>query len=115
MKFLALFLLIPLLEVVMFIKVGVEIGALWTIFLTLGTAITGSLLIRLQGLKTFHAAKTQLAQGQVPASAMVEATYADVSLASEGSFTGFGNGPRLRRQDTCGQSSDRYEFGKNWP
>jgi len=72
MRFLALFLLIPLFEVVVFIQVGGQIGALWTILLTLATAVTGVTLVRTQGIRTFYAAKAQLAQGETPAMAVVE-------------------------------------------
>lgn len=72
MRFLALFLLIPLIEVVVFIQVGGQIGALWTILLTLATAVTGITLVKTQGVRTFYAAKSQLAQGEAPAMAVVE-------------------------------------------
>ncbi|OUR69284.1 hypothetical protein A9Q73_02505 [Bermanella sp. 47_1433_sub80_T6] len=72
MRFLALFLLIPLFEVVVFIQVGGQIGALWTILLTLATAVTGVTLVKTQGIRTFTAAKAQLAQGETPAMAVVE-------------------------------------------
>jgi len=72
MKFLALFLLIPLLEVVVFVQVGGKIGAFWTLALTVGSAVLGAFLVRVQGLRTFHAAKAQLAQGETPAMAVIE-------------------------------------------
>jgi UPF0716 protein FxsA len=72
MRFLALFLLIPLFEVMVFIQVGGQIGALWTILLTLATAVTGVYLVKTQGIRTFMAAKTQLSQGETPAMAVVE-------------------------------------------
>jgi len=72
MKFLALFLLMPLIEVAVFVQVGGKIGAFWTLALTLGTAVLGAFLVRTQGLRTFQAAKLQLAQGETPAMAVVE-------------------------------------------
>ena len=72
MKFLALFLLMPLLEVAVFVQVGGKIGAFWTLALTLGSAVLGVFLVRTQGLRTFMAAKVQLAQGETPAMAVVE-------------------------------------------
>ncbi len=72
MKFLALFLLIPLVEVAVFIKVGGSIGALWTVLLTVGTALLGATLVRLQGMATLFNVKQQLMQGQLPAGAVVE-------------------------------------------
>ncbi|MFT7110064.1 MAG: UPF0716 protein FxsA [Psychrobacter glaciei] len=72
MKFLLLFLAIPLLEVVVFMKVGGAIGASWTILLTIGTAILGAVLVRTQGIRTLFSVKDQLAQGQLPAATMAE-------------------------------------------
>lgn len=72
MKFLALFLLIPLVEVAVFIKVGGSIGALWTVLLTVGTALLGATLVRLQGMATLFNVKQQLMQGQLPAGAVLE-------------------------------------------
>jgi UPF0716 protein FxsA len=72
MKFLLLLLAIPLSEVMVFIKVGGAIGALWTVLLTLGTAILGAVLVRTQGIRTLFKVKDQLAQGQMPAAAMAE-------------------------------------------
>ena len=72
MKFLALFLLIPLIEVAVFIKVGGSIGALWTVVLTVGTALIGATLVRMQGLATLLNVRQQLMRGQLPAGAVIE-------------------------------------------
>ncbi len=72
MKFLALLLLVPFLEVLVFIQVGGKIGALWTVSLTIGSALLGAFLLKTQGLRTFYAVKSQLEQGQTPALAVVE-------------------------------------------
>lgn len=81
MKFLALFLLIPLVEVAVFIKVGGSIGALWTVVLTVGTALLGATLVRLQGMATLFNVKQQLMQGQMPAGAVLEGVILLVSGA----------------------------------
>lgn len=81
MKFLALFLLIPLIEVAVFIKVGGSIGALWTVVLTVGTALLGATLVRLQGMATLFNVKQQLMQGQMPAGAVLEGVILLVSGA----------------------------------
>ena len=53
MRFLfALFIAIPILEMVVLIQVGQQIGALWTIVLVLLTAFIGINLLRHQGLST---------------------------------------------------------------
>lgn len=72
MKILVLFLVMPLLEVAAFVKIGGEIGALWTILLTVGTAFLGAFLVRTQGIRTLFNVKQQLSEGQMPAAAMVE-------------------------------------------
>ncbi len=72
MKFLVLLLLIPLAEVAVFIEVGDEIGALWTVLLTIGTAALGIALVKIQGIRTVLAARQQVAQGQLPAGTMIE-------------------------------------------
>ncbi len=72
MKILLLFLAMPLIEVATFVKVGGMIGAPWTIILTVGTAFLGAFLVKTQGIRTLLSVKEQLAQGQMPAAAMVE-------------------------------------------
>lgn len=72
MKFLLLFLGMPLLEVAAFVQIGGQIGALWTILLTVGTAILGAYLVRTQGIRTLLSVREQLSQGQLPAVTVVE-------------------------------------------
>ncbi|MFT6326160.1 MAG: UPF0716 protein FxsA [Bermanella sp.] len=72
MKFLLLFLAIPLFEVIVFVKVGGAIGAFWTILLTISTAILGAFLVRTQGIRTLFNVKDQISQGQMPAGPMAE-------------------------------------------
>jgi len=67
-----LFLLVPLVEIFFLIQVGQVIGAGWTIFLVVATAVIGAFLLRLQGFQTLHRAQTTLQQGQLPATEMME-------------------------------------------
>lgn len=67
-----LFLLIPLIEIYFLIQVGSVIGAGWTIFAVVATAVIGAWLLRLQGFSTLQRAQTSIAQGQIPAIAMLE-------------------------------------------
>ncbi len=67
-----LFLLIPLIEIYFLIQVGEVVGAGWTIFLVVATAIIGAALLRIQGLSTLERAQRSMAQGQLPATAMLE-------------------------------------------
>ena len=73
MKFLVIFLLIPLLELYVLIEVGSQIGAFTTILLIVGTAILGATLMRNQGLMTMQKAQQALANGGVaPQQEMIE-------------------------------------------
>jgi UPF0716 protein FxsA len=67
-----LFLIVPLVEIYFLIQVGQVIGAGWTVFLVVATAVIGAFLLRLQGFQTLHRAQTSMAQGQIPATEMLE-------------------------------------------
>lgn len=69
---LAVFIGLPLLEIVVFIEVGGALGVWPTIAATVATALAGSLLLRAQGLATLMRARTQMDQGQLPAREMFE-------------------------------------------
>ncbi len=86
----ALFILTPLIEIFLFIKIGAEIGALSTIALIALTAITGVALIRHQGLSTLQNVQRQMQQGQVPAVGLLEGImlfFAGALLLTPGFFT----------------------------
>lgn len=72
MRLLLLFILVPLLEIWLLIKVGGRIGATPTIALVVLTAIVGVTLLRLQGLRTLTRANERLRAGEVPAQEMGE-------------------------------------------
>ena len=85
-----LFLLIPLVEIYFLIQVGKVIGAGWTIFLVVGTAVLGAYLLRLQGFNTLQRAQTSMARGEIPAIEMMEGMALLVSgalLLTPGFFT----------------------------
>lgn len=67
-----LFLLIPIIEIYLLIKVGGMIGALPTVFLVVFTAVLGALLLRHQGLYTYARVQQALARGELPAMPMLE-------------------------------------------
>ncbi len=62
-----LFLLVPLIEIGVFIEVGGLIGLLPTLGLILLTAVLGTWQLRAQGLSTLARARQQMEQGQLPA------------------------------------------------
>lgn len=67
-----LFIIIPLLELYLIIKVGSYIGALWTVIIVVMTAIIGVNLLRMQGLSTLRRAQQNMEQGVMPAMEMLE-------------------------------------------
>lgn len=57
---------LPLLEILVFVEVGSEIGAVPTVLLTIATAVAGSLMLRLQGLSLLRRVRAEMDRGQVP-------------------------------------------------
>lgn len=85
-----LFLLVPLIEIYFLIQVGSVIGAAWTVFLVVATAVIGAGLLRWQGLNTLQRAQASLAHGELPAIAMLEGVALLLSgamLLTPGFFT----------------------------
>ena len=63
---LLLIILIPILEIYLFIKIGSEIGAFTTISLIFLTAIIGVFYARYEGLNTLRSGISQLYKNQIP-------------------------------------------------
>ena len=85
-----LFLTIPLIEIYLLIQVGEVIGAGWTIFAVVATAVLGAALLRIQGLATLYRAQEKMAHGELPATAMIEGVMLLLSgalLLTPGFFT----------------------------
>mgnify|MGYP006165393119 FL=1 len=61
-----IFILIPILEISIFISVGSNIGLINTIFIILLTAIIGVFLVRRKGLNLLFNAQNNLKQGVMP-------------------------------------------------
>jgi len=59
--------LIPIIEIYLFIKIGSQIGAFNTIFLIFITAIVGIYYAKYEGLNTFKSGFTQLLKNEIPA------------------------------------------------
>lgn len=70
--FLLLFVGVPLVELYFLIKVGSQIGAFSTIFLTVFTALLGSWIVRAQGFATLSKVRESMNRGEVPAFEMME-------------------------------------------
>lgn len=67
-----LFLIVPVAEMYLLIKVGGIIGAIPTILLVIFSAVLGVVLLRTQGLATFQRVQQSVARGEPPATAMLE-------------------------------------------
>ena len=63
---LLLIILVPILEIYLFIKIGSQIGAFTTISLIFVTAIIGVYYARYEGLNTLKSGVTQLYKNQMP-------------------------------------------------
>ena len=68
---LLLIILIPIVEIYLFIKIGAQIGAITTIFLIFTTAVIGIYYAKYEGLNTLKAGFTQLNQNKAPAYEMI--------------------------------------------
>jgi|GEM_PF-39686 UPF0716 protein FxsA len=66
-----LFILVPIVEMVVLIKVGQAIGTLWTVGLVLLTAFLGINILRQQGLSTLSRARWRVRSGQLPVQEML--------------------------------------------
>ena len=58
--------LVPVIEIYLFIKIGSQIGALTTITLIFVTAILGIIYARYEGLNTLRSAFVQLIKNEIP-------------------------------------------------
>ena len=65
-SFILLILLIPILEIYLFIKIGSQIGAFNTISLIFITAIVGLYYAKYEGLNTLRSAISQIVKNEVP-------------------------------------------------
>ena len=85
-----IFLLIPIIEIYLLIQVGQVIGAGWTIFLVVFTAVLGVWLLRIQGLSTLTRAQHKMQDNELPAREILEGiglVVAGALLLTPGFFT----------------------------
>ena len=66
-------LLLPLIEIAIFIKVGQTIGLLPTLALIIGAALGGGLLLRAQGLQVVSQMRSNMRSGQLPGRSIADA------------------------------------------
>lgn len=68
----AIFLIVPIVEIYLLIQVGGMIGVLPTIGLVILTAVMGAALLRAQGLQTYLRFNQALSEGRMPAAEILE-------------------------------------------
>ena len=91
MIFLA-FIIIPIIEISIFITIGSNIGILNTIAIILTTALVGIFLIRRQGIRLLFEAQKNLSQGIMPTEEIKGGIFLLISgllLITPGFFTDF--------------------------
>ena len=85
-----IFLIVPVFEIYLLIEVGQVIGALWTAFLVVLTAVIGVRLLKIQGISTLRRAQNKMQSAQAPAQEMLEGVglvLAGAFLLTPGFFT----------------------------
>ena len=63
--------LVPIIEIYLFIKIGAKIGAFNTILLIFLTALTGIFYARYEGLNTLRSGFSQMVKNEIPAYEMI--------------------------------------------
>jgi UPF0716 protein FxsA len=71
-RLLALFILLPLVELAILIQVGQWIGVLWTLALVVATGFLGAALARRHGVRAWIAIRDELRAGRMPAGALAD-------------------------------------------
>jgi UPF0716 protein FxsA len=71
-KLFLIFLFVPLIEIYFLIQIGDVIGAGFTIFIVVLTALIGAALVRFQGLTTLARAQREMRNARMPAMEVVE-------------------------------------------
>ncbi|ELR67103.1 FxsA protein [Photobacterium marinum] len=87
---LLLFIVVPIIEIALFVQLGGFLGLWPTIALVLVTAIVGASLVRSQGIATLMSVQSRLQQGELPAQQIVEGVMlavAGVLLLTPGFMT----------------------------
>ena len=67
-----LFVLVPVIEIALFIRVGGAIGLFPTLAIVIATAALGTWMLRREGLATLARARARLEAGELPASQLLE-------------------------------------------
>ena len=87
-----IFLIVPVIEIYLLMKVGSLIGALPTVALLLAIGFLGAYLVRSQGFRIFTQIRQELSQGRLPAAQLLDGALVLVGgmlLMTPGFFTDF--------------------------
>lgn len=71
-KLLAGFILIPLIEMILLIKIGQELGVWITIVLVVGLGALGLVLVKNQGLYVLHSVRYEISRGRLPGDTLLD-------------------------------------------
>lgn len=85
-----IFLVVPLIEIALFVIIGQAIGLWPTLLGVLLTALAGAFVLRIQGMKLFAEIRETMGRGMLPARALADAMLvgiAGVLLLTPGYFT----------------------------
>lgn len=83
-------LIVPIVEIALFILIGREIGIWWTLGMVLVTAVLGTILLRHQGFRLFERIRAEAQAGRVPGRELAHALLllvAGLLLLTPGFFT----------------------------
>lgn len=84
------FLLVPLIEIALFIQIGGAIGLGWTLLIVILTAVLGTALVRAQGLQALNQVRTSFNQMRDPSEALAHGAmilFSGALLLTPGFFT----------------------------
>ena len=84
------FLLVPLIEIALFVQIGGAIGLGWTLLIVVITAVLGTMLVRAQGMQALGQVKSSFNQMRDPSEALAHGAmilFSGALLLTPGFFT----------------------------
>ncbi len=90
MRLFLLFLIVPLIEIALFIQVGGIIGLWWTLLIVILTAILGTILVRSQGLAVLNRLRSSMEELRDPTEPLAHGAmilFSGALLLTPGFFT----------------------------
>jgi len=71
-KLMALFVLVPIVELFILLEVGKNIGVIFTITIVIFTGVFGAYLVKTQGFNLLFSIKTKINSGVIPTDSLIE-------------------------------------------